>query len=175
MTHSQAIAAVGPTEQAKILVVEDDPDIRKILELFLGEKGFRVKMADGAPRALDLPGVDSELEDLDVRERHAGLLLLHPDLPVLPLLHRFGDQVVGRIEPPILEGLQVPPDGLLGGERRWVRGGRPRDDEEHEGAERARKPARAGHGAPYHRPPARRKPATILQRRHHFFAALPMA
>ncbi len=30
MTHSQAIAAVGPTEQAKILVVEDDPDIRKI-------------------------------------------------------------------------------------------------------------------------------------------------
>jgi len=54
MTHSQAIAAVGPTEQAKILVVEDDPDIRKILELFLGEKGFRVKIADGAPRALEL-------------------------------------------------------------------------------------------------------------------------
>jgi len=56
MTHSQAIAAVGPTEQAKILVVEDDPDIRKILELYLGEKGFRVKMADGAPRALELLG-----------------------------------------------------------------------------------------------------------------------
>src|SRR5881397_2652758 len=54
MTHSQAIAAVGPMEQAKILVVEDDPDIRKILELYLGEKGFRVKMADGAPRALEL-------------------------------------------------------------------------------------------------------------------------
>jgi len=67
MTHSQAIAAVGPTEQAKILVVEDDPDIRKILELFLGEKGFRVKMADGAPRALELLGeepIDLILSDV---------------------------------------------------------------------------------------------------------------
>src|SRR5438067_3777989 len=67
MTHSQAIAAVGPTEQAKILVVEDDPDIRKILELFLGEKGFRVKIADGAPRALELLGeepIDLILSDV---------------------------------------------------------------------------------------------------------------
>jgi len=54
MTQSQAIAALEPTEQAKVLVVEDDPDIRKILEMFLGEKGFRVKSADGAPRALEL-------------------------------------------------------------------------------------------------------------------------
>src|SRR5438094_7027076 len=67
MTHSQANAAVGPTEQAKILVVEDDPDIRKILELFLGEKGFRVKIADGAPRALELLGeepIDLILSDV---------------------------------------------------------------------------------------------------------------
>src|SRR3989441_11948832 len=67
MTHSQAIAAVGPTEQAKILVVEDDPDIRKILELYLGEKGFRVKIADGAPRALELLGeepIDLILSDV---------------------------------------------------------------------------------------------------------------
>jgi len=67
MSHSQAIAAVGPVEQAKILVVEDDPDIRKILELFLGEKGFRVKIADGAPRALELLGeepIDVILSDV---------------------------------------------------------------------------------------------------------------
>src|SRR5207245_11094755 len=67
MTHTQAIAAGGPTEQAKLLVVEDDPDIRKILELFLGEKGFRVKMADGAPRALELLGeepIDLILSDV---------------------------------------------------------------------------------------------------------------
>ncbi len=54
MTHSQAVAAAEPTEQAKILIVEDDPDIRKILEMYLGEKGYRVKSAEGAPRALEL-------------------------------------------------------------------------------------------------------------------------
>src|SRR5213593_534585 len=67
MTHSQAIAAVDPTEQAKILVVEDDPDIRKVLELFLGEKCFRVKIADCAPRALELLGeepIDLILSDV---------------------------------------------------------------------------------------------------------------
>src|SRR5213593_4228061 len=67
MTHSQAIAAVDPTAAAKILVVEDDPDIRKILELFLSEKGFRVKSADGAPRALELLGeepIDLILSDV---------------------------------------------------------------------------------------------------------------
>src|SRR5256885_970251 len=101
---------------------------------------------DVGRRALDLPGVDMELEDLHVRERHAGLLLLHPDLPVLALLHRLGDQVVRGVEPPVLEGLQIPADGLLRGERGWYRAGRPHADEESECAERPRGPARAGHG-----------------------------
>src|ERR1700756_5808924 len=41
-------------EHAKILVVEDDPDIRRILDMFLTEKGFRVKVADDAARALEM-------------------------------------------------------------------------------------------------------------------------
>jgi len=41
-------------EHAKILVVEDDPDIRRILEMFLTEKGFRVKIAADASRALEM-------------------------------------------------------------------------------------------------------------------------
>jgi DNA-binding NtrC family response regulator len=36
----------------KVLIVEDDPDIRNILALFLGEKGFQVKVADAGDRAL---------------------------------------------------------------------------------------------------------------------------
>jgi two-component system, NtrC family, response regulator HydG len=57
MSHMPDTAA-EPQEKtqphAKVLVVEDDPDIRKILEMFLTEKGFRVKVADGGPRALDM-------------------------------------------------------------------------------------------------------------------------
>ena len=38
----------------KVLVVEDDPDIRTILAVFLGDKGFHVKVADSGTRALEL-------------------------------------------------------------------------------------------------------------------------
>src|SRR6266516_1618855 len=130
-------------------------------------------VGDVGRRALDLPGVYPKLEDLHVRERHAGLLLLHPALPVLPLLHRLGDEVVGGIEPPVLEGLQVPPDGLLRGERRRVRGGRPRDDEEREGAERPRKPARAGHGVPLPQAAWRPEAGDDSERRAPFFRRTP--
>src|SRR3989441_6264338 len=41
-------------DRAKVMVVEDDPDIRKILELFLTEKAFRVKSAESASQALEM-------------------------------------------------------------------------------------------------------------------------
>jgi DNA-binding NtrC family response regulator len=54
MTYPQQAAATDQRDQAKVLVVEDDPDIRKILDIFLSEKGFRVKVAESAPRALEM-------------------------------------------------------------------------------------------------------------------------
>jgi DNA-binding NtrC family response regulator len=45
---------MSDTERKKILVVEDDPDIRKILQLFLSEKGFQVKVADQPAPALEI-------------------------------------------------------------------------------------------------------------------------
>jgi DNA-binding NtrC family response regulator len=41
-------------ERRKVLVVEDDPDIRKILQLFLSDKGFHAKVAEHPARALEL-------------------------------------------------------------------------------------------------------------------------
>jgi DNA-binding NtrC family response regulator len=41
-------------ERKKILVVEDDPDIRKILQLFLTEKGLHVKTAEQPSAALEI-------------------------------------------------------------------------------------------------------------------------
>ena len=55
-------------ELAKILVVEDDPDIRRILTLFLQEKQYHVKVAESAPQALEM--LSAEPTDLilaDVR------------------------------------------------------------------------------------------------------------
>ena len=54
MAYAQQVPAGEQRDQAKILVVEDDCDIRKILEIFLGEKGFRVKVAESGPRALEM-------------------------------------------------------------------------------------------------------------------------
>jgi DNA-binding NtrC family response regulator len=54
MTYPQQVPANDQRDQAKVLVVEDDPDIRKILDIFLSEKGFRVKVAESGPRALEM-------------------------------------------------------------------------------------------------------------------------
>ena len=45
---SRSAGIVASTEGKRILVVEDEPDIRRILQLFLTEKGFQVKVADQA-------------------------------------------------------------------------------------------------------------------------------
>jgi DNA-binding NtrC family response regulator len=38
----------------RVLVVEDDPDLRSILDLYLSERGFAVLQAESAPAALDI-------------------------------------------------------------------------------------------------------------------------
>jgi len=59
--------ALEPQARPKVLVVEDDADIRHILHIFLSEKGFEVKVADSAPAALDQLGeepIDLILSDV---------------------------------------------------------------------------------------------------------------
>src|SRR2546427_3338480 len=71
MDDAQLVSPAGAeserSERPKILVVEDDPDIRKLLELFLTEKRFQVKVTDGAQAALetlDQEPVDVILSDV---------------------------------------------------------------------------------------------------------------
>ena len=54
MSNPVVSGLAGERERKKILVVEDDPDIRKILQLFLTEKGFHAKVADHPAHALEL-------------------------------------------------------------------------------------------------------------------------
>jgi DNA-binding NtrC family response regulator len=66
-TDNRHAAPAERRDQAKVLVVEDDPDIRQILAVFLGDKGFNVKVADSGHRALELLGeepVDLILSDV---------------------------------------------------------------------------------------------------------------
>ncbi len=53
-TIHPALVGVEPRDRPKVLVVEDDADIRNLLQIFLREKGFQVKVADCGPAALEL-------------------------------------------------------------------------------------------------------------------------
>ncbi len=66
-------------DQYRVLVVEDDPDIRRILQLFLTERDFTVTTADRAATALDMMSqapVDLILSDVRMPGM-SGIELLH--------------------------------------------------------------------------------------------------
>ena len=89
----------------RVLVVEDDPAIARVLELELGEAGYRVEVTVAGTDGLsamererpDLVVLDVRLPDMDGltvcrRARRSG-----HDMPILMLtaLDRVGDRVVG--------------------------------------------------------------------------------
>jgi two-component system response regulator MprA len=89
----------------RVLVVEDDPAIARVLELELGEAGYRVEVTAAGTDGLtamererpDLVVLDVRLPDMDGltvcrRARRSG-----HDMPILMLtaLDRVGDRVVG--------------------------------------------------------------------------------
>jgi DNA-binding NtrC family response regulator len=76
-----------------ILIVDDEPDIRFILEKFLTASGYRVTAVASASEALqvgkqeapDLVISDLQLEDADGLEMIAELKAIHPDQRVILL------------------------------------------------------------------------------------------
>ena len=88
------------TDPPTIVLVEDDPNIAALVELYLGDAGFRVSHTDRGERALDLIrarqprlvvldiGLAGELDGLDV----CRALRAHSDVPVLMLTARDGEE-----------------------------------------------------------------------------------
>ncbi len=65
-TH--AMMPAGRTENATIMVVDDDPHVRTIVAEFLADSGYRVLEAGGGREALrmlaDTPGIDLVITDV---------------------------------------------------------------------------------------------------------------
>jgi len=62
-TDNRAAATSDPgrVERAKLMIVDDDPEVRVIVAEFLEDFGYRVLQADGAAQALDLLARTSDL------------------------------------------------------------------------------------------------------------------
>jgi two-component system, OmpR family, response regulator len=70
----------------KVLVIDDDPGIRQMLSLALGESGFEVAVSDGQ-RLEDAAGADVVLLDIRLGNRSARQLLAEvPSLADVPII-----------------------------------------------------------------------------------------
>jgi two-component system, OmpR family, response regulator len=70
----------------RVLVIDDDPGIRQMLSLALGESGFEVALSDGQ-RVEDAAGADVVLLDVRLGNRSARQLLADvPSLAQVPII-----------------------------------------------------------------------------------------
>ena len=75
----------------KILVVDDEPEVRKLMEHFLTGRGYEVRLAENGRLALaaldtfapDLVLLDMHMPELDGVETLKGLAARSPALPVI--------------------------------------------------------------------------------------------
>lgn len=75
----------------KILVVDDEPEVRKLMEHFLTGKGYEVRLAENGRVGLaaldsfapDLVLLDMHMPELDGAETLRQLVLRSPSLPVI--------------------------------------------------------------------------------------------
>ena len=124
-----------------ILVVDDDPVQRRLLETAIGRSGMQVVTAPGGQPALDLVNgprgeqitlvlLDLVMPDMGGGELAEHLRELHPDLPILYMSGYTGTDVLRRgFDEQGVPFLQKPfsPGSLTAGIRRLLdgRAGRP--------------------------------------------------
>ena len=75
----------------KVLIVDDEPEVRQIIHDFLSERGYEVTLAAGGREALaaldavkpDLVLLDVAMPDMDGVETLRRIVALYPTLPVI--------------------------------------------------------------------------------------------
>ena len=75
----------------KILVVDDEPEVRKLMELFLTDRGYQVRMAENGRQGLteidgfapDVVLLDMHMPEMDGLETLKHLATRWPGLPVI--------------------------------------------------------------------------------------------
>ncbi|HWD99257.1 MAG TPA: response regulator, partial [Bryobacteraceae bacterium] len=100
-----SVASVMPETQTTILVVDDEPEVRKLVTAMLARNGYKVLTADTGENAVRLfrnhPGVELLLTDV-VAPGMSGPMIadeiatLKPDIKVLFMSGYDGTQVVQR-------------------------------------------------------------------------------
>src|SRR5262245_5885213 len=84
-------AAAVPRTRANLLVVDDDPEVRRQLELFYAQSGYGITVAASAEEAIEIfdpDEVDLLITDLKLPEMDGSQLICwmrerFPDIPII--------------------------------------------------------------------------------------------
>ena len=89
----------------KILVVDDDPDVRMATRDFLSSKGYEVVLAEGGREALrlldasppDVVLLDVAMPDLDGMETLKRIVATHPTMPVIMVTANADIEITSKV------------------------------------------------------------------------------
>ena len=89
----------------KILVVDDDPEVRMATRDFLTSKGYEVAVAEGGREALrllalspaDVVLLDVAMPDMDGMETLKRIISAHPDMPVIMVTDNADIEITSKV------------------------------------------------------------------------------
>jgi DNA-binding NtrC family response regulator len=89
----------------KILVVDDDPEVRMATRDFLSSKGYEVAVAEGGREALrllaaspaDVVLLDVAMPDMDGMETLKRIVSAHPDMPVIMVTANADIEITSKV------------------------------------------------------------------------------
>jgi two-component system cell cycle sensor histidine kinase/response regulator CckA len=106
---AQPVRTGRPRVTKTILLVDDEPEVRRILQRMLAAQGFTVLAAEDGPSALDLFArhpdpihlliTDVEMPDMNGRALARQLRAKAPDLPVLFMSGNMEDELADGVVP----------------------------------------------------------------------------